>query len=192
MSTLSVAFKEWAVIAQALAAGRQALILRKGGIAEERGGFRVEHARFWLYPTYVHQQEAGVVAEALPLLEEARRERPAEGIVRLGHYALVPCVYHVDDLDKLLRLEGLHLWSRQTVEARFHYRSPGLFVLPVRIYRAAQVHDLPETAGYTGCKSWVALDRELSTEGATPVLTEEAFDAVVNTLDRLLEPTALA
>ncbi len=192
MSTLGVAFKEWAVIVQALARGRQALILRKGGIAEGRGGFRVEHARFWLYPTYVHQQETGVVPEALPLLEEARRDRPPEGIVRLSHFALVPCVYHVDDLEKLLRLEGLHLWPRQTVEARFAYRAPGLFVLPVRVYRAAQVHELPETAAHAGCKSWVELGQELSTEGATAVLTEEAFDGVVNTLDRVLEPTALA
>src|SRR5689334_5061116 len=185
MTSLGRAFKEWAVICRALAAGRQALILRKGGIAEPGGSFRVEQQRFWLYPTYAHQQEGGIVAEARPLLDEALRDRPGEGVVRLAHFAESPCVYFVEDLEKVLRLEGLHLWSRTTVEARFHYRRPGLFVLPVRIYRAATVHELPETAGYAGCKSWVELGRDLDTSGATAVLSESAFDAVLNTLDRL-------
>ena len=192
MTALRIAFKEWAVICRALAEGRQALILRKGGIAEEGGSFRVEHARFWLYPTGAHQQEAGIVAEARPLLERALHDRPPEGQVRLSHFAESPCAYFVDDLDRALSLQGLHLWSRQTVEARFQYRRPGLFVLPVRVYRVAAPHDLSETAEYAGCKSWVDLGRELSDEGATPVLSEEAFDGTVNTLDRLLEPTALA
>ena len=35
---------------------RQAILLRKGGSAEAGGELRVEHTRFWLFPTYVHQQ----------------------------------------------------------------------------------------------------------------------------------------
>jgi hypothetical protein len=54
------------------------------------------------------------------------------------------------------------------------------------------VQELPETAEYAGCKSWVELGRDLDTSGATAVLSEEAFEATLNTLDRLLEPTALA
>ena len=49
---LRQAFKEWAVICRALAEGRQALILRKGGIAEPGPTFQPEHSHFWLYPTY--------------------------------------------------------------------------------------------------------------------------------------------
>jgi hypothetical protein len=191
MDTLRFAFKEWAVICQALSEGKQALILRKGGIAEHGGAFRVEQTRFWLYPTYVHQQAAGIVEDARPLLEQVQAERPSEGIVRIGYFAEAPCVYHVDDLAKAWKLAGLHLWSQETVEARFHYRTPGLYVLPVRIYRATVV-DLPETPAYAGCKTWVDLGRDLPATGATPVLSEAAFDAVVNTLDRILEPTALA
>jgi hypothetical protein len=191
MDTLRIAFKEWAVICRALAEGKQALILRKGGIAERGGAFRVEQRRFWLYPTYVHQQAAGIVEDARPMLAEVQAERPPEGIVRISHFAEAPCVYHVDDLPKAWKLAGLHLWSQETVEARFHYRTPGLYVLPVRIYRAAVV-ELPETPAYVGCKTWVDLGRDLPTTGAMPVLSEADFDAVVNTLDRILEPTALA
>jgi hypothetical protein len=186
---LRIAFKEWAVICRALAEGKQALILRKGGIAETGGAFRVEHTRFWLFPTYVHQQETGIREDARDLLPQALAERPAEGLVRLSHFAEVPCVYHVDDLAKAWKLAGLHLWSQETVEARFHYRTPGLYVLPVRIYRA-EASELADNPYYAGCKSWVDLGRELPTSGATPVLAESDFDAVVNTLDRVLLPTA--
>ncbi len=77
-------------------------------------------------------------------------------------------------------------------EARFEYKRPGLFVLPVRVYRVAQTFDLPETAYYAGCRSWVELERELPTDGAAPVLSDEAFLEVRNRLDRLLRPTAMA
>jgi hypothetical protein len=192
MSTLGHAFKEWAVICRALAEGRQAIILRKGGIAEAGGEFRVEHTRFWLFPTYVHQQRAGITAEAVPLLEQAEAERPPEGVVRLSHFALVQGVYHVQDPVGALRLAGLHYWSQETVQARFLYRTPGLFVLPARVYRAPQVYEIPDTAAYAGCRSWVELDHELPTDGATPVLDDEAFREVLRTLDRLLKPTAWA
>jgi hypothetical protein len=192
MDTLRIAFKEWAVICKALAEGKQALILRKGGIAEHGGAFRMEEKRFWQFPTYVHQQESGIVEDARPLLAQVQAERPPQGIVRLSHYAESPCIYHIDDLAKAWRLAGLHLWSQDTVESRFHYRTPGLYVLPVRIYRAAAPVELPDTPEYAGCKTWVDLGRELPTTGATPVLSEAEFDAVVNTLDRILQPTALA
>jgi hypothetical protein len=145
------AFKEWAVICKALGEGRQALILRKGGIAEDGGRFRVEHA-LWLYPTHVHQQRDGIRPEAAPLLEASERERPPTGTVRLTHFAEVAGIYHVRDIASALILGRLHLWSPQTVQLRFAYRSPGLYVLPVRVYRAREVFDLTETSTYAGCK----------------------------------------
>lgn len=186
------AFKEWAVICRALAEGRQALILRKGGIAENGGAFQIEHTRFWLYPTYVHQQKDGITPPTAPLLEQTEADRPPQGTVRLSHFAEVTGIYHIHNIVGAWRLEGLHGWSQETVQARFEYRAPGLYVLPVRVYHAARVFELTETADYAGCRSWVELDRELPTEGATPVLSDEAFDDMLRTLDRLLEPTAFA
>src|SRR6266849_1965219 len=111
---LKHAFKEWAVICQALAEGRQALILRKGGIAEESGEFQLEHTRFWLFPTYVHQQSTGIKPEALPLLHRSEVERSAEGMIRLSHFAEVAGVYHVHDMVGALLLSPLHIWSDDT------------------------------------------------------------------------------
>jgi hypothetical protein len=190
---LKYAFKEWAVICKALAEGKQTLVLRKGGVAEAGGDFRVEHTRFCLFPTYTHQQQAeGLRPEALPLLEQVAAERPPAGVVRLSHFAEVTGIYHVHDLVSALMLAHLHYWSEETVRKRFAYRTPGLFVMPVRVYRAAQAFELPDTAYYQGCRSWVELERELPTEGATPVLTEGQMRDLRQSLDLLLNPTALA
>ena len=83
MMMLQHAFKEWAVICEALAQGQQAIILRKGGIAEHDDEFRVEQTRFWLYPTYVHQQKDGISEEARPLLLQAQANQPPAGKLRL-------------------------------------------------------------------------------------------------------------
>jgi hypothetical protein len=190
---LNVAFKEWAVICKALAEGKQSLILRKGGIAESGGDFQVEHTRFWLFPTYTHQQQPEALQpEALPLLEQTEAERPPAGVVRLAHFAEVLGVYRVHDLLPALLLAHLHLWSEETVRKRFAYRAPGLFVLPVRVYKSAQVFELPDTAYYQGCRSWVELERGLPTEGATPVLTDVQIRDLRENLDLLLNPTMLA
>jgi hypothetical protein len=188
---LQHAFKEWAVICRALAEGRQALLIRKGGIAEEGDTFRLEHTRFWLYPTYTHQQRDGIQPEALPLLEQAERDRPPAGTLRLSHFAEITGIYHIHHLAAALILQDLHLWSAETVAKRFAYRTPGLYVMPVRVYQAAMVHELPESPKYAGCRSWVELDRSLPTDGAAPVLSDDAFTDLLRTLDRRLNPTAL-
>ena len=187
---LKQAFKEWAVICRALAEGRQALILRKGGIAEQQGDFAVEHRRFWLFPTYLHEKPEALKPDAQPLLQAVEADKPPPGKVRLSHFAEVGGVYHVHDIVGALKIDPLHLWSPATVEARFVYRRPGLFVLPVRVYGMPEPFEIPDTAHYAGCKSWVELERELPTTGASPVLDGHAFHDVLRMLDLLLQPTA--
>jgi hypothetical protein len=189
---LSHAFKEWAVVCQALADGRQALIIRKGGIAEAGGAFTPEHRRFWLYPTYVHQQCDGIKSEADPLLEEAERRRLQHGTLRFTDFAEVSGVYHVRHLSAVLLLDGLHIWSEETIRKRFEYRAPGLYVLPVRIFRVREAFVLPEREEYEGCKTWVELEQALPTDSAVAVLDDRAYTNVLELVDRLLNPTALA
>lgn len=186
---LGHAFKEWAVICAALAQGKQALILRKGGIDED---FVVEHKRFWLYPTFTHQQQQGITPEARPLLDEVEASRAPAGTVRLGHWAEVTGIYQLRDLLSALMLGHLHLWSEETVRKRFAYRAPGLNVLLVRVYRAPQVHEVAELPAYHGCRSWVVLDKALKTDGSVPVLSDADYHELQHSLGLLLSPTALA
>jgi hypothetical protein len=185
-TALKIAFKEWAVICRALAQGRQGLILRKGGIAEESGEFRLEHARFWLYPTYVHQQHTSIIAPYCPLLDDALADRPPARVVRLTHFAEIPRAYRAGTLQEALSLAGLHGWTPQAITTRFHYRTAGLYVLPARVYRVPAALELPETPVYAGCKSWVELSCELPTNQALPVLSDHAFAELLTKLaDRL-------
>lgn len=189
---LKIALKEWAVICRALAEGRQALLLRKGGIAETAGEFTLEHTRFWLYPTYTHQQRAGIRPEALPLLQAAEAHPPPEGVVRLTHFGEVSGMYRVRDLTLALLLAHLHVWSDETVRSRFNYRHQGLYVIPVRVFQAAKAFELPVTPHYQGCRSWVELEQPLPTDGARPVLSDADYRDVQRSLDLLLNPTAMA
>jgi len=155
----TVAFKEWAAICAALASGRQDLILRKGGISEVGGEFRPEYDRFWLYPTYFHeQQQAGIKPEAHALLAAVEAVRPPNGIVRLTHVAEVISVVFCRELDEVLRLDAEHIWTEATVRQRFAYRTPGLYVLRVRILVAPASFEFAEGPEYAGCKTWVPLD----------------------------------
>jgi hypothetical protein len=176
LPTNNIAFKEWAAICAALGTGLQTLIIRKGGIHEGREGFRVAHGEFWLLPTYVHEAAAGLEPEALPLLARAEADRPAAGMLRLAHYGVVTDVFEIQEERLLARLAGRHLWSARTVGERFHYRRPGLFVLTARIFARREAHVLPDSPHLAGCRSWVDLPVDLTTDQLQPVLTDVEFE----------------
>jgi hypothetical protein len=170
---LRVAFKEWAAVCRALAEGRQSVILRKGGIAEVGGVFRPEYDRFWLYPTYHHEQpRKGLKPEYLPLIDAAEVDRPPAGVLRLTHFVEVEETRFVDRLEDALAIDQLHVWSEETVRQRYHYRTPGLYVLTVRVFRVRTPMEIPEDPAYAGCKTWVELDRDVEEQPADRVVTD--------------------
>jgi hypothetical protein len=185
------AFKEWAVVCRALAEGRQAVILRKGGIAEDGGAFRPDHAQFWLFPTYLHQAPDGLKPAATARLSEVERDRPPADVIWLTHYVEVPGVFRADRLDQVLDLDGLHVWSESTVRQRFAYRQPGLYVLPTRVYAAEKPVEVPNRPEYEGCKTWVDLGAELPATGR-PVLSDRTFADMLEQIDRAIYPSARA
>lgn len=154
---MTIAFKEWASVCEALAAGRQTVIVRKGGIHEVGGEFRPEHSQFWLYPTYFHeQQQAGIRPEELHFLERAEARKPPAGVVRIGHRVEVTAVEFHREIDAVLALEPEHILSEATIRQRFAYRNPGLYVLRVTV-TAGEEREIPEEPEYAGCKTWVPL-----------------------------------
>ncbi|HLJ10983.1 MAG TPA: DUF1802 family protein [Planctomycetaceae bacterium] len=175
LSSNHVAFKEWAAVCAALGDGWQTLIVRKGGLHEGGEGFRVAHREFWLFPTYAHEAAAALDETAVSLVDRALSERPPSGSLRFAHYAVVSDVFDVRDEAALPRLAGLHVWSARTIDERFHYREPRLFVLIVRIYALAEGHLIPDSVHFAGCRSWVELPVELSTAGLIPVLSDSEF-----------------
>jgi hypothetical protein len=52
-----------------------------------------------------------------------------------------------------------------------------LYLLLLRVYAFPRPTTLPLKPDYVGCKSWVTLDRPLSTQGCTPALSDADFAA---------------
>jgi len=170
-----IALKEWAVVCAALAAGRQTILLRKGGIDEGPGGFRPEHSEFWLLPTRFHQRADELTSDAAPLLEDVERSAPPVGVVQLGLYAVVDRVDYVEDEQRFAAIKGLHVLAPPTVSERFAYRSPGLYVVTVRVHRRDEPFEISDAPHFAGCHSWVDLRNKLPTGGLTPVLDDAEF-----------------
>ncbi len=187
---LAIAFKEWAAICKALADGKQAVILRKGGIAEEGGEFRPEHPRFWLYPTYFHEQQEGLKPEFQTFLESAEANRPAPGRLRLSHVCEVVAVHYAPNVETALALDRFHGWTQEIVRKRFDYREAGLYALVVRVLAVTTPAELAETPVYAGCKSWVTLDAGAEDHPAEPVLPDDAFARIREEVQGIFAGTA--
>ena len=173
---MRAAFKEWEVVVDVLGRGEQILLLRKGGIHERRGGFRPEHRRFLLFPTRYHQQRECVVASAQARCDEQTRPVSAE-LVRLEFGAELVEARQLDTLSQAKALRGQHILRDEVVERRFDWgKDRGIHVLAVRVFRLAHAVELPLTTAYAGCQSWIMLDRDIATDGATPVLDDAVFE----------------
>ena len=175
MFPVQIAFKEWAVVVEALGNGGQIVILRKGGIAEGQGGFRVEQERFWLFPTRFHQQAEGVVEEARAGFEDY--EWPANDLLRIEFCAEVIEARRLDSLAKAQRLTGQHIWREEIIAERFDWgRDVGIYAMAVRARRLVAPVEIPMLESYGGCKSWVELEAALEFADTEPVLAAADFD----------------
>jgi hypothetical protein len=171
----SPAFKEWQVIVEALGAGEQILILRKGGIAENRGGFQVEAKRFWLFPTQFHAQREKTKPAAASFFPPSAAPEDA---FTLRFFADVVRAAFLDRWDEIARLDDCHLWTEATLRERFDWgKPPGLHALVVRVHRLREPITLPVTATMSGCKSWIELPVSLDAAASEPVLDEATFSA---------------
>ena len=185
---LNIAFKEWAAVCRALATSRQSIIIRKGGIAEQGGRFVPEHSRFWLYPTQFHQrQQDGLKPSAYDLLQPETEESPRR--IKLAYTADVMNGVYIDTLEKAMALNDWHVWTHEMIEQRFHYRTPGFYLLTVRVYATEESTIIEETPAYAGCKSWVTLNKPLDDTPSSPVIPDsdwkhfqEQFDTVLTSV----------
>jgi hypothetical protein len=181
------ALKEWAVVVEALATGRQLILLRKGGIREDGGGFRLDHREFFLFPTYFHEQAQRVIPEAAAEFARAQAAQPPPERVVVPLYATVEEAVELTDRARLAELRPHHILTDAEVERRFQYRNdPRLWVLIVRAYRLAPALELALTAYFEGCRSWVDLGHDLPTGDLQPVLDDASFRFQIGALRAIL------
>jgi hypothetical protein len=148
----SIGFKEWALVCAALGAGRQSVIIRKGGLAEGRDGFAFRHREFFLFPTFFHEQVERVRTPDATLPEQLSDE------IEIRYYAKVESTRVMTDWADVRALEPLHILAENVVRERFDYDdAPGVHVAFVRISRLAPVWRFPDSKAFGGCRSWVQL-----------------------------------
>jgi hypothetical protein len=156
------ALKEWSSVVESLGRGDQVILLRKGGIADV--SFGVEAERFYLYPTYFHQGET-----------EPRAQVP------ITHWCEVVSTWTTRDHDVLGRLEPFVAIPRETLEARFRFRSDqALHLIAVRTFVLPAPAEIAFREAYAGCLSWISIEEEIDVEGSRPSLLEAELRAKID------------
>lgn len=150
---MSAAFKEWAVVCEALGDGRQSIILRKGGIAEGKTGFAFQHGDFFLFPTWFHEQLTKTI-----LPEGSVLPGELDGEIEIRFAAVLEWTRLVSDLDRLMSLREFHILHDSVIRERFHYDDrQGVHVALVRVFRLDPPRRIPNDKKFGGCRSWIEL-----------------------------------
>lgn len=180
-----IGFKEWQVVCDALASGRQSIILRKGGIHEGRQGFSFAHESFFLFPTRFHAQGDQVREGDVKVMPEWQ---PGDRI-RITHHAEALWAITLTDWEQVAALEPLHIYSDATVRDRFDWEGKGMasgsiHVALVRVTELAEAWEFPYEKSYGGCRSWITLPTPPAgwEDTARPVLGD---DSIATLADRL-------
>lgn len=181
----AIAFKEWQVVCDALASGRQSILLRKGGIHEGRQGFSFAHESFFLFPTRFHTQGDQVrEGDVKPMPEW----QVGDDLV-ITHHAEASWAVTLTDWRQLAALEPYHIYSETTVRDRFDWEGKGMtsgsiHVALVRVRALAEPWKLTYQKSYGGCRSWIQLpDPPAAWQlGSAPALDDAAFATLRDSL----------
>lgn len=170
------ALKEWAVTLDALASGRQVLVVRKGGIGEKR--FELPHPRFYLFPTYAHQRPELVKPEFHEAYRGSlqRRDEPEHLPLRL--YAELAGAYEIRDDAGLAAVAPEHVLIDDYAAERLKWRRKHpLWAAVLRVWRVHEPPVLEVGPEHGGCVSWLALPEGFAPGPMTPVLDDAEFAA---------------
>ncbi len=153
--------KEWATVVKALEQGKQTVILRKGGILETASGFNIESKKFFLFPTWEHQETKHVKPEFHNFLTDVLNKKPDEGFNKITSYAEILFEKDIDSTDIINELSSFHVWSESYIEERRNW-------MPEKPMKAVFLKtsiipefDLEMKSEFQGCKSWIEINSNL-------------------------------
>ncbi|MDJ0554861.1 MAG: DUF1802 family protein [Microcoleaceae cyanobacterium MO_207.B10] len=172
----NAALKEWNVAVDALAKGNTIMLLRKGGIREEGGSFTIADRQVLLYPTFEHQNPTLLKPEyATQVQVVASGWHPDK--IKISSFAEITHILQVSDESVLNQLFVYHIWNQKFVSDRLKWkpRQP-LYILLLRTYKLPQVYEIFYRSEYSGCRSWISLNKAINLTGLTPVLNDEDYD----------------
>lgn len=177
-----VAFKEWQLVAQAMVRGEQTVILRKGGISEGRAGFQWLHDRFFLFPSFFHEQTNRVKPNPNGSERALESVGRVDGKTTFDVYIEAMSSGLITDWEEVQKLDPFHIWTESTVRERFSWGDkPGISYAVVQPYLLKEPLLLEDCAGFGGCRSWFDLP---SGEGGDWLRRAEQATAVAPTCGR--------
>ena len=183
-------FKEWQVVCDALAKGRQSIILRKGGIHEGREGFSFAHDSFFLFPTRFHAQAEHIREGDVETLAEWQ----TGDTVQITHRAEAVHAVTLTDWQKVAALTPYHILTEATVRDRFDWQCKGMnsgsiHVALVRVFKLAEPWQFTYTSAFGGCRSWIKLP-PAPEASESPVTAEKKFAEITKVFEDLASVTA--
>ena len=137
----TLAFKEWSSIVDVLGQGKQSIILRKGGIAEEEGDFTLKGKKFLLFPTLFHEEEKMLKLQWLPFMD-GNRFYPNANTVKIKYYAEVADAILIKEWDKVAALNNWHAWKEEVIKERFERWDKNVNLLVLQVFELPNVQEI--------------------------------------------------
>jgi len=179
------ALKEWATVVKALEQGKQTVILRKGGILETASGFNIESKKFFLFPTWEHQEKKHVKPEFHYFLNEILNKKPKEGFNKISSYAEVLYEKDIESNEIINQLSPFHVWSDSYIQERRKWMPEkpmkAIFLRTVKIPE----FNLPLEPEFSGCKSWIELNSNF--ESGESSLNEKQIEERLQKFKEIVE-----
>jgi hypothetical protein len=165
-----IGFKEWSAVCQAIAHGRQTVIIRKGGLAEGRAGFSFKHRHFYLFPTWFHEQAQKITEPQFSLPADSGADVTIQCAVTVEWSGVV------SDWAIAQALAPFHILREEVVRERFESQdAPGIHVAFVRAFPLVPAWKFPNEKRFGGCRSWVELPERSDEPFLERVLSDAEF-----------------
>ena len=169
------ALKEWATVVKALEQGKQTVILRKGGILETASGFNIESKKFFLFPTWEHQEIKHVKTQYHDFLNETLNHKPKDGYNIITSSAEVLDQRDISSNKIIDNLSSFHVWSDEYIKERINWMpEKPLKAIFLKVYTFPQI-EIPLQTDFEGCKSWIELN-SIQNSGQS-VLTDQEIES---------------
>ena len=151
---MNLGFKELASVCEAIAAGRQTVLLRKAGIRESTAESVFESRSFYLLPTQYHEKKKGGSPDGFAISLHVH-------VIQSGD------LLEWSNIEKLLPLTA---YDPKTIREHFDSRDEKLLHFAhIRASRLEPVWHLPASPALSGCRSWFDLPSPPSSLKEIPV-----------------------
>ena len=151
---MSLGFKELASVCEAIAAGRQSILLRKAGLRESTAESVFESRTFYLLPTRYHEKKKGASPEGFAIALHVH-------VIQSGDLL---------DWSQVEKLLPLTAYDPKTIREHFDSRDEKLLHFAhLRAFRLEPVWHLPSSPALSGCRSWFDLPNPPSSLREIPV-----------------------